>query len=394
MELIQLINSVSVIQVIGEVQRQDISGIFYDSRQVIKNSIFVAVKGYKTDGHKYILDAINNGAIAIILENNSSLPDEVFIHRKVAKILVKDSRFGLAQISSAFYGYPSKKLKVIGITGTNGKTTTSHFIKTILETAGRKTGLIGTISNWIGDKEIKSSLTTPESNDLNELLFNMYKENCSYAVMEVSSHSLVLGRTVGISFNAGVLTNITSDHLDFHENFENYLEAKKILFDSLSRTSFGILNADDKNSKRLMENSNARFYFYGRVSNADFIIKDIRYDFTGTKFILQYNNIDYPISTTFIGEFNAYNAVAAFSVCALQGIKENIIINGIKNTKRIPGRFEVIGNGNEKVIIDYSHTADSLEKALRAIHDIVKKDIPVYTVFGCGGNRDISKRAV
>ncbi len=394
MELTELLNSVHAIQVIGEVQRKDISGIFYDSRKIIRNSVFVAVKGYSTDGHKFILDAINNGAIAVILEDNSSVPDDVFIHQNAAKILVKDSRVGLAEISKAYYKEPSQKMKVIGITGTNGKTTTAYFIKSILETAGEKTGLMGTIANFIGDKEVKASLTTPESSDLNGLLMNMYNENCRYAVMEVSSHSLILKRTYGINFSAGVFTNITSDHLDFHKNFEDYLKAKKILFDSLSESSFGLLNADDRNSSVLMKNSLAKFYLYGTDLKSNFIIKNIEYDLSGTKFTLNYKNMDYSVTTSLIGEFNAYNACAAFGTCVLHGIKEDVAVDGIKRTNQVPGRFEVIGKGNKKVIIDYSHTADSLEKALLAVNNIVKKNIPVYTVFGCGGNRDATKRPV
>ena len=240
MELTQLLNSVRAIQVIGEVQRQDVSGIFYDSRKVVKNSIFIAIKGYKTDGHKFIMDAINKGAIAVILENNS-IPDEIFIHDKVAKILVKDSRIAMAEISDAYFKHPSSKLKLIGITGTNGKTTTSYYIKNILETAGEKVGLLGTIANYIGDKEIKASLTTPEASDLNSLLMEMVHEGCGFAVMEVSSHSLVLNRVYGLNFSAGVFTNITSDHLDFHLTFENYFKAKQILFNSLKPASSAVL---------------------------------------------------------------------------------------------------------------------------------------------------------
>ena len=203
MELTKLINSVNAIQVAGEVERKDVSSICYDSRKVKKNSVFVAIKGVNTDGHRFILDAINNGAMAVILEDNNSVPDDIFVHEKKAKILVADSRKALAEISCALYKNPSKKIKLIGITGTNGKTTTTYFIKSILETAGEKTGLMGTIANYIGDKEIKSSLTTPESNDLNELLYRMYNEGCGYAVMEVSSHSLVLKRVYGLNFQFG-----------------------------------------------------------------------------------------------------------------------------------------------------------------------------------------------
>jgi UDP-N-acetylmuramoyl-L-alanyl-D-glutamate--2,6-diaminopimelate ligase len=394
MELTKLISELKVIQVTGEVQRKDVTGIFYDSRRVIKDSVFVAIKGYDTDGHNFIHDAINKGAFAVILENNKSLPDEVFTHGSVAKILVKNSRIALAQISNIYFDQPSKKLKLIGITGTNGKTTTSYFIKSILEADGKKTGLIGTIANFIGDKEIKTKLTTPESVELNALLHEMYNEGCNYAVMEVSSHSLVLNRVYDLNFASAVFTNITSDHLDFHGTFENYLSAKKILFDSLLPSAFGVYNSDDKHCLTLISKTQAHPHSYGTASDADFILKDIKYDLNGTSFKIEYKNNRYQVSTSLIGEFNAYNACAAFATTVLFGVKEEICIEGIKLTKQVPGRFEVVGKGKKKSIVDYSHTADSLEKALVALNKIVDDKNPIYTVFGCGGNRDKSKRPI
>ena len=394
MELTQLLNSVHAIQVIGEVQRKDVASIVYDSRKVKKNSVFVAIKGFNTDGHKFILDAINKGALAVVLEDNKAVPEDIFIHQGIAKVLVNDSRIALAELSNYFFKEPSKKLKLIGITGTNGKTTTSYFIKSILETAGYKTGLTGTISNYIGSEKLNSNLTTPESNDMNELLLEMFNRGCGYAVMEASSHSLALKRTYNLDFAAAVFTNITSDHLDFHENFENYLNSKKILFGSLSQSAFGVYNSDDKSSKMLIKDSKAKLFSYGTASDADFILKDIQYDLNGTNFIIERNGDKYPVSTSLVGEFNAYNAGAAFAVTVLLGVKEEKAAEGIKNTKQVSGRFEIIGEGLKKVIVDYSHTADSLEKTLQAIKEIVKEENPVYTVFGCGGNRDKSKRPV
>ncbi len=394
MELTQLLNSVHAIQVIGQVQRKDVASIVYDSRKVKKNSIFVAVKGFNTDGHKFILDAINKGALAVVLEDNNAVPEDIFLRQGSAKVLVNDSRIALAELSNYFFKEPSNKLKLIGITGTNGKTTTSYFVKSILETAGYNTGLTGTISNYIGSEKLNSTLTTPESNDMNELLLEMFNRGCGYAVMEASSHSLVLKRTYNLNFAAAVFTNITSDHLDFHENFENYLGAKKILFDSLSQSAYGVYNSDDKSSKMLIKDSKAKLFSYGTTSDADFILKDIQYDMNGTSFIIKRNGVEYPASTSLVGEFNAYNAGAAFAVSVLLGVKEDKAVEGIKNTKQVSGRFEIIGEGSKKVIIDYSHTADSLEKTLQAIKEIVKDKNPVYTVFGCGGNRDKSKRPV
>ncbi len=394
MELTQLLNSVHAIQVVGQVERKDVASVVYDSRKVKKNSVFVAIKGFNTDGHKYILDAISKGAIAVVLENNDAVPEDIFIHQCVTKVLVNDSRIALAELSNYFFKEPSKKLKLIGITGTNGKTTTAFFIKSILETAGYKTGLTGTISNYIGNEKLNSALTTPESNDMNKLLLKMFNSGCEYAVMEASSHSLVLKRTYNLNFAAAIFTNITSDHLDFHENFQNYLNAKKILFDSLFQSAFGVYNSDDKNSTLLIKDSKAKLYSYGTTSDADFILKDIKYDLDGTNFIIERKGSKYQVNTSLVGEFNAYNAGAAFAVSVLFGVDEKKAIEGIKNTKQVPGRFEIIGKGTKKVIVDYSHTADSLEKTLLAIKKIVKDENPVYTVFGCGGNRDKTKRPI
>jgi UDP-N-acetylmuramoyl-L-alanyl-D-glutamate--2,6-diaminopimelate ligase len=394
MELTELINGLHVIQAAGNVQRKDVTGIFYDSRRVKKGSVFAAIKGFNVDGHKYIIDAINKGAIAVILEDSNAVPDEIFIHSGAAKILVKNSRIALAEISKEFYKDISSRIKLIGITGTKGKTTTSYIIKSILETAGIKTGLLGTIANYIGDKKIESSLTTPESNDLNELLFEMYQNSCKYAVMEVSSHALALHRVYGLNFSAAIFTNISSDHLDFHQNFENYLLAKKKLFDNLNSSAFGVYNTDDESSSKIIENRVAPLYSLGKKPDADFSIKNISYDLSGTYFTIINKNKSYSITSPLVGEFNAYNAAFAFAVTTLSGIDPEVSIKGIKNTPQVPGRFEMISKGGKKVIVDYSHNADSLEKTLLTLRKIVGDKHQIYTVFGCGGNRDRTKRPV
>jgi UDP-N-acetylmuramoyl-L-alanyl-D-glutamate--2,6-diaminopimelate ligase len=393
MELTELLNSLKVIQVIGETQRKDISGIFYDSRKVVRNSVFAAIKGHNSDGHSFIMSAINNGATAIIMEDNSAVPDQMFTHTGVTKILVDNSRKALAEISSAFYKNPSSLLKLTGITGTNGKTTSSFILKSIFENAGEKTGLMGTISNYIGEKRVDSKLTTPESNDLNEMLYEMYEQGCSRAVMEVSSHSLVLNRVHGIKFRSAVFTNITSDHLDFHQNFENYLAAKKILFDQLPEGSRAVVNMDDANYIKIVRDTAAEIITYGKSENADFSIRNIAYDLNGTEFIIKWKEQEYSIQTSLIGEFNAYNAASAFAAAVSDGYDPDQVIEGIRKTQYVPGRFEVIGKGEKKAIVDYSHTADSLEKALNALRQIAGSK-QIVTVFGCGGDRDKSKRPV
>uniref|UniRef100_A0A7V2ZIR8 UDP-N-acetylmuramoyl-L-alanyl-D-glutamate--2,6-diaminopimelate ligase n=1 Tax=Ignavibacterium album TaxID=591197 RepID=A0A7V2ZIR8_9BACT len=394
MELTELINHVKVIQVAGNVQRKDVSSIEYDSRKVKKNSVFVAIKGYKTDGHLFVMDAINKGAVAVVVEEDSNIPDEIFIHADIAKVVVHNSRIALAELSKGFYKDPTSKLKLIGITGTNGKTTTAFIIKNIFETAGIKTGLIGTIANYIGAEKIDSKLTTPESNDLNNFFLQMINSGCKNAVMEVSSHSLVLNRVYGLNFAGSVFTNITSDHLDFHQTFENYLQAKKILFDILSSESVAIINSDDKASMRIVSDSKAKKITYGKSENSDYVISSVKYDLNGTRFILTTGGKSYNLSTRLIGEFNAYNSAAAFALADQFGIPKEKIIEGIESTPFVPGRFEVIGSGRKKAIVDYSHTADSLEKAILALRDIIGNERQLVTVFGCGGDRDKTKRPV
>lgn len=394
MELTELINHVKVIQVAGNVQRKDVSSIEYDSRKVKKNSVFVAIKGYKTDGHLFVMDAINKGAVAVVVEEDSNIPDEIFIHADIAKVVVHNSRIALAELSKGFYKDPTSKLKLIGITGTNGKTTTAFIIKNIFETAGIKTGLIGTIANYIGAERIDSKLTTPESNDLNNFFLQMINSGCKNAVMEVSSHSLVLNRVYGLNFAGSVFTNITSDHLDFHQTFENYLQAKKILFDILSSESVAIINSDDKASMRIVSDSKAKKITYGKSENSDYVISSVKYDLNGTRFILTTGGKSYNLSTRLIGEFNAYNSAAAFALADQFGIPKEKIIEGIESTPFVPGRFEVIGSGRKKAIVDYSHTADSLEKAILALRDIIGNERQLVTVFGCGGDRDKTKRPV
>jgi UDP-N-acetylmuramoyl-L-alanyl-D-glutamate--2,6-diaminopimelate ligase len=392
MRLTELLNGIKAIQVSGNVRDEDVTGIEYDSRKVTKNSVFTAIKGFNVDGHKFIPDALNKGAIAIILDDDRTVPDELYKHSGAIKILVNDSRKALAEVSDYYFGHPSGKLNMIGITGTNGKTTTSYFIKNILETAGYKTGLLGTISNFVGDKQIDSKLTTPESNDLNEMLLQMVNEGCKYSVMEVSSHSLALKRVYGLYFSSAIFTNITAEHLDFHLDFENYLNAKKMLFDGLDSSAFVVYNFDDENSSIILKDCEAKKYSYGTITGNDFLIKNVEFDLNGTSFIINNNESNYKITTSLVGEFNAYNATAAFAVTSLYGIPEDQIIKGIKTTPQVPGRFEVLVAGDKKVIVDYSHTADSLEKTLETIHSLNRNDAKIITVFGCGGNRDKLKR--
>ncbi len=394
MELSRLINSIRAISVTGEVERKDISGIEYDSRRVRSGSIFVAIKGFSTDGHRYIQQAISNGAVVVVVEDDTSIPNDLIKHQRLTKIYVENSRTALAALAHAYYKEPSEKLKILGITGTNGKTTTTFIIKYILESLGHKTGLVGTIANYIGSEQIESSLTTPESSDLMKLLFDMHQAGCEYAVMEVSSHSLQLGRVSALNFTGALFSNITSDHLDFHGTFDNYLAAKKILFDNLKEEAFAVYNCDDPSSAKLIGDCGAMKSSYGTASSADFRLSDIKFDMRGTDFTINSSSGNYSVHVPLVGAFNAYNAACAFTAVTRLGIDPVESVKLLASVPHVPGRFEIVRKNEKYAIVDYSHTADSLEKTLQNIREIVGKSRKVYTVFGCGGDRDATKRPI
>jgi UDP-N-acetylmuramoyl-L-alanyl-D-glutamate--2,6-diaminopimelate ligase len=390
--LSQLLNNIKAIQVIGKAEFNEIDNITINSKNVKKGSIFVAIKGFKTDGHNYIIEAINNGASAVILEDNSFAPEQLFIHSGSVKILVNNSRKALADLSAEFYDNPTQRIKLIGITGTKGKTTSTNFVKSVF--GDKKCGLIGTIKIDLGTKQIDSKLTTPEANDLNYYFSEMISNGCEAAVMEVSSHSLMLHRVDNLDFDIAIFTNLAHDHLDFHGTPENYLNAKKKLFDGLKPNAFAIINIDDKAAKKMVKNCSAKIITYGFGKAADFRISDVNYSLNGTKFNVTFNNNTVALETSLIGIFNAYNAAAAFAAGVVSGLDINKVIKAIKKTPQVPGRFEVISKGNKKAIVDYSHTPESLQSTLNAIKEINKEKYPFYTVFGCGGDRDKTKRPI
>ncbi len=394
MKLNQLINSIQAVSIAGISELKEISNITNNSAEVNGESIFVAIKGFTTDGRKFISDAISNGAKAVVMEEDNETPDALFTQNDVVKIAVSNSRKTFAELSSALYGNPSKELKLIGITGSNGKTTTAFYVKNILETAGYKTGLLGTISNYVGKEKIESTLTTPESNKINQYMREMVGAGFTHCVMEVSSHALALDRVHGLDFDYAIFTNITSDHLDFHSDFNNYLESKKILFDSIKTNGKIIFNKDDKNWEVLLKDNQHDLYSYGIDKEVDFSIGNVEFDLDGTSFDLTSNNNPNHMNTKLVGRFNSYNAAAASAVGLLEGLNDETVVTGIKTTPQVPGRFEVVGSGLKKVIVDYSHTADSLQKALESIHHIIKSQRRIHTVFGCGGDRDKFKRPI
>jgi UDP-N-acetylmuramoyl-L-alanyl-D-glutamate--2,6-diaminopimelate ligase len=392
--LSELLNKAKVIQVIGNAELKEIDELSIDSRSTKKNSLFFAIHGEKIDGHKFIPEVLSKNAAAVVLQYSEQYPDQMFAHANCIKIVVEDSRKSLADFSNCFFGEPSKKLTLVGITGTKGKTTTAFYVKNIFQQAEQKCGLIGTIANYIGDKEVKTMLTTPQSHEINFLMSEMIAGGCKACVMEVSSHALAFHRVDYLDFNTAVFTNITSDHMDYHKTFEHYLASKKILFDTISSKGQIILNADDPNAIAISKNSKAQKFFYGNKESVEFRVMNVEFDLEGTSFDLVYNGKLYHLKTKLVGHFNAYNATSAFASAVLNGIDPEVAAEGIKTTSQVPGRFEVVSKKNKKVIVDYSHTSDSLKQALTAVRHIVKNERQVYTVFGCGGDRDNTKRPV
>ena len=383
MKLDKLIQKLDFEYIINK-KNLEINNINYDSRSVKKNGLFIAIEGFDTDGHKYIDEAIAKGAKVIVIEKNLDNYLENIIYVKVT-----DSRKAMAYISAEFYGYPQKDLKLIGVTGTNGKTTTTNLIKTILENAGYKTGLIGTIGNYINKKEINSSRTTPNSMELNKLFYKMKKQGLEYVVMEVSSHAIDLKRIFNLEFEIAVFTNISRDHLDYHKTLENYIKVKSKLFKKVKDKGYSIINIDDDSANEMINNTEAKVIKYSIDKKSDFQAKNIALNTNGVSF--EISDFKKRINLNITGKFNIYNALAALAVASVLNIDYNKIKNGLEKIKGIPGRFELIKeNQNFTVIVDYAHTPDGMDNVLKTIEDLAKKRVII--VFGCGGDRDKDKR--
>ena len=384
MKLKYLLNEIDYEVINGSIDI-DIKNINYDSRKVKENDLFVCIKGIVADGHKYASSAINSGAKAIICE------DDIEGYRKDTTVIkVKNSRSALAKSAANFYDNPSKKMKMIGITGTNGKTTTAFMIKTVLEKAGKKVGLIGTIANFIGDEKIDTERTTPESLEMQELFKDMVDKNCEYCVMEVSSHSLALDRVYGIEFEVGIFTNLTRDHLDFHKTFENYYQAKAILF---KRSRVSVINIDDSYGKRLsQEIKESKILTYSITNDGDFIAEDEKFGSTNIGYKLKYDNKKEDVLVNLPGEFNIYNSLGAIAGSLSLNIDIEAIKEGMKDVV-VLGRCEMVGkkyNLPYTIILDYAHTPDGLDNILKTARGFTKNRL--ISVFGCGGDRDKVKR--
>jgi UDP-N-acetylmuramoyl-L-alanyl-D-glutamate--2,6-diaminopimelate ligase len=372
----------------------NILGIENDSRKVKPGYIYVAVVGYKTDGHKYIDSAIQNGAVCVFVEDeNHSLINTT----SIPVIPYNNTRKALAHLTKIFYDNPSKHLKLIGVTGTNGKTSITYMLKYILESKGEKVGLIGTICNYIGDKQLNSSVTTPDSLELNRLLNLMVVDNVNYVIMEVSSHALFLDRVYGLNFDSIVFTNITEDHLDFHNTMEEYLKVKESAFDLLSQSEktkkLAVINNDLLVSKRLIQKVNdlgLNYVTYGINNQSDYMAVDINFTISNSSFRVENTSKHFNLNIPLPGKFNIYNTLASFAVAMSFGIDDKSILLGLKGVL-IPGRFQLIKTPIDSfVIIDYAHTDDALKNVLTTIVELSPRR--VISVFGAGGDRDKDKR--
>ncbi|MBL7070698.1 MAG: UDP-N-acetylmuramoyl-L-alanyl-D-glutamate--2,6-diaminopimelate ligase [Candidatus Omnitrophica bacterium] len=363
-----------------------ISGIAVDSRAVKKGDLFIAVKGYEADGHTFIRDAVRRGAACVCA---TRLIDGLSGGKT---ILVKDTSLILPELAARFYGKPSRRLKFAGVTGTNGKTTTTHLAYEIFKASGRSPALLGSIKHRIRQSVIGSSHTTPGPVKLHSLLKDMSGRGCKYVIMEVSSHALKQSRVSGISYNVAALTNITGDHLDYHLTMSDYIDSKKHLFRSLKSDSAAILNRDDKYYDRFKKSTKAKVLSYGIRNKADFTARHIEADINGTRFFLDMPGGTINIRTPLIGRHNVYNVLAAAAISYAEGIKADVIQEAVGRLFCVPGRLESVDMGQRfKIFIDYAHTHDALKNILTELRNLSGGELVV--VFGCGGNRDRTKRA-
>lgn len=370
-------------EVIGSTQLA-IEQICFDSRKVEKFSLFVAVSGTQVDGHQFIAKAIEDGAVAVVCEE---FPAELLEH--ITYVKVQESALALGVIASNYYDNPSSEIKLVGITGTNGKTTTATLLHDLFTNMGCESGLLSTVVNKIGQKEIESTHTTPDAIQLNALLRYMIEEGCEYCFMEVSSHAIHQHRIAGVDFSGAVLTNITHDHLDYHKTFEEYIKAKKMFFDNLSETAFSLVNKDDKNGLVMQQNTKSNRFTYALKSMADFSCKVLESDFSGMLLNIDGNEV----WTKLIGGFNAYNILAIYATAVLLGQEKLKVLTSISQLESVDGRFQYIkSTNNVSGIVDYAHTPDALKNVLKTINDIRTRNEKLITLVGCGGDRDKEKR--
>ena len=383
MELKEILKAVNIRHTEGE-EIKDITSIQIDSRQIKPGDMFVAVKGTQTDGHSYIAKAVGNGAAAVVCETLPECLDE-----KVTYIQVNDTEDAVGKLATTFYGDPTSKLDLVGVTGTNGKTTVATLLYNMFRKFGYKVGLISTVCNYIDGEPVPTDHTTPDPITLNKLLGRMADEGCKYAFMEVSSHSIAQKRIGGLKFAGGIFTNITRDHLDYHKTFENYLKAKKAFFDGLPKTAFALTNADDRNGMVMVQNTKAKTAVYSLRTLCEFKGKVLEDGFEGM--LMDINNRE--VNVQFIGRFNASNLLAVYGAACMLGKRPDDILLVLSTLRPVSGRFEALRSPKGyTAIVDYAHTPDALANVLDTIHEVLKGRGKVITVVGAGGNRDKGKR--
>jgi UDP-N-acetylmuramoyl-L-alanyl-D-glutamate--2,6-diaminopimelate ligase len=379
----EIIRRVPILESIGTMDLE-IAGLCFDSRKVTSHSAYVAVAGTLSDGHSYIQQAIENGAKLIVCEN---LPEKLLPN--ISYIKVKNSAIALGQMASNYFGNPSEQLSLVGITGTNGKTSVATLLYDVFQQLGFSCVLISTVEYRIGNQVFPSTHTTPDVLRINEILAKGVENGCQYAFMEVSSHGIHQHRTQGLHFKIGGFTNLTHDHLDYHNTFEEYLKTKKIFFDELSSDSVAVSNLDDKNGQVMLQNSSARKVYYAMKTRADYQGKTIEIDFNGM--LLNFNGTEFWITLT--GKFNGYNLLLVYAIACELGIESEEVLQALSTLHRVIGRFETkISSSGIIFIIDYAHTPDALDNVLETINQIRTKNERLITVFGCGGDRDHAKR--
>lgn len=382
-KLSSLLSDLKPLQIIGETDK-NITSLESDSRKVEKDGMFVAVKGVSTDGHKYIPMVASAHVGAIVCED---LP--LTFEKGITYIRVADSADALGRLASAWHGHPSKKLKLVGVTGTNGKTTTATLLYEMAKLEGFKAGLLSTVCNYVNDRAIPATHTTPDPLTLNELLAEMVAEGCEYAFMEVSSHAMAQKRVAGLEFAGGIFTNLTRDHLDYHGTVENYMNAKKSFFDMLPESAFALTNIDDKNGRYMVQNTRAKIYTYSLRSDADFRCKVLETRLDGTLLLLNGKEVE----VQFTGRFNAYNLTDVYGASILSGFNPEEVLVNMSRLVPVAGRFQpFLSPDGVAAIVDYAHTPDALVNVLDTIREIVGPDGEIITVVGAGGNRDHGKR--
>ena len=383
MKIEEILNGIEVVSVTGTKNRA-ITGIEFDSRKVKKDSLFVAIKGYKSDGHDFVNSAIASGASSIICEILPEKPD-----KNICWIKTGDSAKALGLAASNFFGNPSRSLKLVGVTGTNGKTTIASLLYRMFLKLGYKCGLFSTVCNYINEKELEATHTTPDPVQLNSLLSQMVDEGCDFAFMEVSSHSAHQKRIAGLKFAGGIFSNLTHDHLDYHKTFENYLAAKKSFFDSLPAEAFALVNLDDRNGRVMLQNCKASHYTFSVRAMADYRCNIIEQGFEGMELKIQGEEV----WTRFIGAFNASNLLAVYAASELLGAAKKEILTILSDLHSVAGRLEVIKSpGGISGIVDYAHTPDALLNVIDTINKIREAGVHLITVVGAGGDRDRTKR--